>query len=229
MVPEVKVGDTIKAKILKKDGPKVTVQPTTEQPSYNLIQRIYQTLKLTSEEITFERRQYPGQVGDEHEVIVISVDRGKVKEVLPLQHEVKVGDIIKAKILKKDGIKVTVQLITANKEEITFEQPYYPVQVGNEHKMKVISVDRGRVKEVLPLQREVKIRDINKVGDKINAKILKKDGFQVTVQLKTDNNEEIVFEHPYFPGQVGEEIKMRVDSVDNNTKKVIKATFKGLK
>ncbi len=67
------------------------------------------------------------------------------------QPKTRVGDKIKAKVLKNDGIKVTVQLMTDNNEEITFERPYYPGQVGGEYKMKVISVDStGRVKKVIP-------------------------------------------------------------------------------
>ena len=53
-----------------------------------------------------------------------------------------------------------------------------------------------------------------KVGDKVNAKILKNDRFKVTVQLQTDNDEEVVFESPYYPGKVGETVKLRVIEVD---------------
>ena len=55
-----------------------------------------------------------------------------------------------------------------------------------------------------------------KVGDRINATILKKDGFKVTVQLQTDNNEELIFERPYYPGLVGAKIKLRVQGVSEN-------------
>ena len=44
-----------------------------------------------------------------------------------------------------------------------------------------------------------------KVGDKVNATILKKDGFKVTVQLNTDESEVLVFEKPYYPGLIGGE------------------------
>lgn len=53
-----------------------------------------------------------------------------------------------------------------------------------------------------------------KVGDRVNATILKKDGNKVTVRLETDNNEELIFERPYYPGQVGKRIKVRVQGVD---------------
>ena len=53
-----------------------------------------------------------------------------------------------------------------------------------------------------------------KVGDRANATILKKDGFKVTVQLQTDENEELVFERPYYPGVVGSKVKLRVTGVD---------------
>lgn len=52
-----------------------------------------------------------------------------------------------------------------------------------------------------------------KIGDRVNAIILKKDGFNVTVQLQTDANEELVFERPYYPGVVGATVKLRVTGV----------------
>lgn len=55
-----------------------------------------------------------------------------------------------------------------------------------------------------------------KVGDRVNATILKKDGFKVTVQLQTDSNEELVFERPYYPGNAGAQVKLRVQGVNEN-------------
>lgn len=55
-----------------------------------------------------------------------------------------------------------------------------------------------------------------RVGDKVNGTILKKDGFEVTVQLQTDENEELVFERPYYPGKVGAQIKLRVQGVNES-------------
>lgn len=52
-----------------------------------------------------------------------------------------------------------------------------------------------------------------KVGQKVNATILKKDGIMVTVRLETDRNEELVFERPYYPGAVGSKVKLRVTGV----------------
>lgn len=62
-----------------------------------------------------------------------------------------------------------------------------------------------------------------KVGDRVNAIILKKDGFNVAVQLQTDENEELVFERPYYPGTVGATVKLRVTGVDaeGKIKKVV--------
>ena len=54
-----------------------------------------------------------------------------------------------------------------------------------------------------------------KKGDRVNATILKKDGSKVTVQLETDDNEEIVFERPYYPGLVGAKVKLKVMAVNN--------------
>lgn len=53
-----------------------------------------------------------------------------------------------------------------------------------------------------------------KVGARVNATILKKDGAEVTVQLQTDENEEIVFERLYYPGKVGATVKLRVTEVN---------------
>ena len=53
-----------------------------------------------------------------------------------------------------------------------------------------------------------------KVGDRVNATVLKKDGFKVTVRLETDAREEVTFERPYYPGMVGAQVKVRVQRVD---------------
>lgn len=55
-----------------------------------------------------------------------------------------------------------------------------------------------------------------KVGDRVNATILKKNGFKVTVQLNTDEKEELIFEKPYYPGAVGAQVKLRVLGVNEN-------------
>ena len=62
-----------------------------------------------------------------------------------------------------------------------------------------------------------------KVGDRVNATILKKDGMKVTVRLQTDENEELVFERPYYPGLVGAKVKLKVMAVNEkgNITKVI--------
>ena len=53
-----------------------------------------------------------------------------------------------------------------------------------------------------------------KVGDRVNATILKKYGFKVTVQLETDEKEELVFERPYYPGIVGAKVKLRIQGIN---------------
>ncbi|MDE0012276.1 MAG: hypothetical protein OXU36_14090 [Candidatus Poribacteria bacterium] len=55
-----------------------------------------------------------------------------------------------------------------------------------------------------------------KVSDKVNATILKKEGFKVTVQLDTDNKEELIFERPYYPGAVGAQVKLRVLGINED-------------
>ena len=53
-----------------------------------------------------------------------------------------------------------------------------------------------------------------KVGARVNAIILKKGALEVKVQLQTDDNEELIFERPYYPGKVGAMVKLRVTGVD---------------
>lgn len=57
-----------------------------------------------------------------------------------------------------------------------------------------------------------------KVGDRVNATVLKKQGSQVTVQLQTEHNEELTFEQPYYPGQAGKPVRLRVQAVDGEGK-----------
>ena len=68
-----------------------------------------------------------------------------------LKPKVKLGDRIGATILKKESIKVTVQLQTDYKEVVAFERPYYPGKVGAKVKLKVVGIDNaGRVRKVIP-------------------------------------------------------------------------------
>ena len=53
-----------------------------------------------------------------------------------------------------------------------------------------------------------------KVGDRVNATVIKKAGYKVTVRLQTDTNQEIVFDAPYYPQPVGKAVKLKVASLD---------------
>ena len=55
-----------------------------------------------------------------------------------------------------------------------------------------------------------------KTGDRVNATIVKKDGFKVTVQLDTDNKEELIFKRPYYPGVVGAQVRLRVLGINED-------------
>ena len=55
-----------------------------------------------------------------------------------------------------------------------------------------------------------------KVGDRVNATVLKKGAIDVTVRLQTDYNEEVVFERPYYPGKVGAQVKLKVLGINQN-------------
>ena len=222
--PKIKVEDKITAEILKKEGNKVNVQLMTDN----------------REEITFERPYYPKKVGEEVKLRVTAVDSstGKITAAIPIgQKQVKVGDDINGKILSKDGFIFTAQLSTKqkgtkkkglrtkNKGKITFEENNYPIQVWDEHKFKVSSLDNlGRITQVnfiSPRSRPPKVNGL------IRAKILDRDSSKLTVQLMTKNEEKFTFKG-VFVGEKGKETMVRVDSVDS-TGKVIKATFKGLK
>ncbi len=127
---KVKVGDRVNATILKKGNIKVTVRLQTDY----------------KEVVTFEFPNYPGKLRSKVKLKVISIDgTGKVHEVVPLGHKVS------ATIVKKDNIKVTVQLQTGDMEHVVFEHPYYPGKVGATVKLKVKDTDNmGRVNEVSP-------------------------------------------------------------------------------
>ncbi len=57
-----------------------------------------------------------------------------------------------------------------------------------------------------------------KIGARVNATILQKSARKVTVQLQTDENEEITFESLYYPNAVGANVKLRVIEVDDTGK-----------
>ena len=61
------------------------------------------------------------------------------------------GTTLKAKVLKKQVGKVTVELQTDDKQEIAFETRWFRENVGDEVNVKVTSVDdNGNIKEVVP-------------------------------------------------------------------------------
>ena len=99
------------------------------------------------------------------------------------------------------------------KRAVEEQRPQQPKQQQTEQQPKIIS---------LPLP-EKKVKPKINTGDRVNATILKKDGFKVTVQLDTDNKEELVFERPYYPGAVGAQVKLRVLGIneDGHVTKVV--------
>ena len=63
---------------------------------------------------------------------------------------VKIGERVPAIIQSKQGHKVTVKLQASHSEEVTFEQPYYPGQVGAKVRVKVQAIGSdGRVTKVI--------------------------------------------------------------------------------
>ena len=167
-----------------------------QSPLYTLMQKIKN--QLENEERRIYKRNQTSNLQNAQTSQLIGKSR------------VKVGDRVNATILKKGNIKVTVQLQTDYKEVVTFEFPDYPGKLRDKVELKVINIDgTGKVCEVVPL------------GHKVSATILKKDSIKVTVQLQTGYKEEIVFEHPYYPGKVGTKVKLKVTDTDN-TGRVIK-------
>ena len=57
-----------------------------------------------------------------------------------------------------------------------------------------------------------------KVGDKVNATVLKKAIPKVTVKLHTDDKEELVFQTGWFQKNVGDEVKVKVQTIDTDGK-----------
>ncbi len=195
-----------------------------QSPLYNLMQKVMNQLEnqqtriakttpsISQREKVDSRKEYSGK--SKHANQQLQKPRSKRKQAsnpekkqssqLLGKSRVKVGDKVNATILKKDNIKVTVQLQTDYKEVVTFEYSDYPGKVRNKVELRVINIDgTGRVRKVVPL------------GHKVNATILKKDRIRVTVQLQTGYKEEIVFEYPYYPEKVGTKVKLKVMDTDN--------------
>ena len=94
-----------------------------------------------------QRPQQPNQQETEQQPKIISLPLSEEK-VQPKYFQ---GNSLKAKVLKKQGIKVTVQLQTDEKQEIAFEVGWYPKNVGDEVNVKVTSVDdNGNIRKVAP-------------------------------------------------------------------------------
>ena len=67
-----------------------------------------------------------------------------------------------------------------------------------------------------PLLPEVPEKPKIKIGDKINAIILKNENFNITVRMQTENKEEVVFVNAAYYQPVGAKVKMKVQAVDEN-------------
>lgn len=154
------------------------------------------------------------QIKIRHDKIESKINLEKISTNPQTSSPIKVGENINGTILKKDGFEFTTQLETKNKEEILFEQNNYPIKVGKKYKFNVTSLDNS---DMITKVSFIRPRT-PKVGDRINAKILKNDSFKVTVRLNTDYNEVITIERPFYPVDVGEEMKFKVIAVDDTGK-----------
>ena len=99
------------------------------------------------------------------------------------------------------------------KRAVEEQRPLQPQQRQPEQKTKIIPV---------PLPEE-KPKPKFKTGDKLKAKVMKKQGIKVTVELQTDEKQEIAFEVGWFPKNIGDEVNLKVVSLDDNDniKKVV--------
>ncbi|RKU14631.1 hypothetical protein C6503_14960 [Candidatus Poribacteria bacterium] len=96
---------------------------------------------------------------------------------------------------------------------------YYKVEPKRAAEEQRPSQQQQQTPEPPPMQTPQQPKEPEKpktaVHDRVNATIQKKDWIKVTVQLDTDNKEILIFEHPYYPKQVGDQIKVRVQGVNN--------------
>ena len=92
-----------------------------------------------------------------------------------------------------------------------------PERAANEqrHPQELWQTPQQRPVKPLLLKKEPEKPKV-KIGDRVNATILKKEGSKVTVRLQTDENEIIVFERAYYPKKIGEKIKLRVQGVNES-------------
>lgn len=99
------------------------------------------------------------------------------------------------------------------KRAVEEQRPQQPKQQQAEQKPKIIPL----------LLRKEKSKPKYTIGNKLKAKVLKKQGIKVTVQLQTDEKQELVFETGWFPKNVDDEVNVKVTSVDDNgnIKKVV--------
>ena len=95
------------------------------------------------------------------------------------------------------------------------EEPKRAVQEQRPPQQQQQRTQEPRPIKPLPLKEEVEKPKI-KLGDKINATILKKESFNITVQLETDNNEEVVFVNPAYYTAIGTKVKMKVLAINDN-------------
>ena len=98
------------------------------------------------------------------------------------------------------------------KRAVEEQRPQQPQEKQPEQKPKI---------KPLPLPEE-KVKPKYTIGNKLKAKVLKKAGIKVTVELQTDDKEVLSFEVGWFPKNVGDEVNVKVTSVDDdgNIKKV---------
>lgn len=53
-----------------------------------------------------------------------------------------------------------------------------------------------------------------RIGDKVKAEVIAREGSHVTVRVQGHNGEEVSFELPYYPKQVGDQVRLKVTDVD---------------
>lgn len=96
---------------------------------------------------------------------------------------------------------------------------YYKVEPKRAAEAQLPPQQQYQIQTQVPKQTVVEKKEEDKpkiaVHDKVDATIKKKEGINVTVQLDTDSKEILIFEYLYYPKQVGDQIKVRVQGIND--------------
>lgn len=96
---------------------------------------------------------------------------------------------------------------------------YYRVEPKHAAEEQLLPQEQHQIQTQVPMQSSFEKKEEEKpkiaVHDRVDATIQKKEWIKVTVQLDTDDKEVLIFERLYYPKQVGDQIKVIVQKVNN--------------